>query len=203
MWVHEVELGDSAVQFHGLLVVKLGCKRMMRSHGQSATHNKNENTDSHYPPPFTQSRSATSHASTHQVRLVSFSAKDEFPMILRLCVLSLLAGIPALADLSGRWSNGGATVFVLRQNGNAVTGTIVGQPGEPTYKIVDGVIRGNRIHFFVLHEDENDPEVKANEGKPFHNLAQGTFTDDEIFVSGSRENTKIREYRLVLKRIGK
>ena len=88
-------------------------------------------------------------------------------------------------------------------NGNTVTGTIAGKPGEPTYKIVDGVVRGNRIHFFVLHEDENDPEVKANEGKPFHDLAQGTFTDDEIVVSGSRENTKIREYRLVLKRIRK
>ena len=124
-------------------------------------------------------------------------------MVLRICVLFLLAGIPALADLGGRWSAGGAEVFVLRQNGNTVTGTIVGKQGEPTYKIVDGVIRGNRIHFFVLHEDENDPEVKANEGKPFHNLAQGTFTDDEIIVSGSRENTKIREYRLVLKRIGK
>jgi len=96
-------------------------------------------------------------------------------MILRMCVLLLLAGIPVLADLSGRWSSGGAEVFVLRQNGNTITGAIVGKPGEPTYKIVDGVIRGNRIHFFVLHEDENDPEVKANEGKPFHNLAQGTL----------------------------
>ena len=124
-------------------------------------------------------------------------------MILRMCALLVLAGIPALADLSGRWSSGGESVFVLRQNGNAVTGTIVGKPGEPVYKIVDGVIRGNQIHFFVLHEDENDPEVKANEGKPFHNLAQGTFSEDEIVVSGSRENTKIREYRLVLKRIGK
>jgi len=124
-------------------------------------------------------------------------------MILRMCVLLLLAGIPVLADLSGRWSSGGAEVFVLRQNGNTITGAIVGNPGEPTYKIVDGVIRGNRIHFFVLHEDENDPEVKANEGKPFHNLAQGTFTDDQIVVSGSRENAKIREYRLVLKRIKK
>lgn len=124
-------------------------------------------------------------------------------MILRMCALLLLAGIPALADLSGRWSAGGAEVFVLHQNGNTVTGMIVGKPGEPTYKIVDGVVRENRIHFFVLHEDENDPEVKANEGKPFHNLAQGTFTEDQIVVSGSRENTKIREYRLVLKRIGK
>jgi hypothetical protein len=115
----------------------------------------------------------------------------------------LLAGIPALADLSGSWSAGGAGVFELRQNGNTIAGTIVGKPGEPTYKIVDGVLRGNRIHFFVLHEDEDDPEVKANSGKPFHNLAQGTFSDDEIVVSGSRENTKIREYRLVLKRIRK
>ena len=121
----------------------------------------------------------------------------------RASVLLLLAGIPALADLTGRWSTGGAGVFVLRQNGNTITGKIVGKPGDPTYKIVDGVIRGNRIHFFVLHEDENDPEVKANDGKPFHNLAQGTFTENEIVVSGSRENTKIREYRLVLKRITK
>jgi hypothetical protein len=124
-------------------------------------------------------------------------------MILRMSVLLLLAGIPALADLSGRWSAGGAEVFVLHQEGNTVTGMIVGKPGQPTYKIVDGVIRGNRIHFFVLHDDENDPEVKANEGKPFHNLAQGTFTENEIVVSGSRENTTIRPYRLVLTRIGK
>jgi hypothetical protein len=124
-------------------------------------------------------------------------------MILQMCVLLLLAGIPALADLSGRWSAGGAEVFVLRQNGNTIAGTIVGKLGEPTYKNLDGVIRGNQIHFYVLHEDENDPEVEANGGKPFHNLAQGTFSDDEIVVSGSRENTKIREYRLVLKRIRK
>lgn len=45
--------------------------------------------------------------------------------------------------------------------------------------------------------------MKANGGNPFHNLAKGTFTENEIVVSGSRENTKIREYRLVLKRIGK
>lgn len=112
----------------------------------------------------------------------------------------LAAGLSA-ADLTGRWSNSGKDTFVLRQQGNAVTGTIEGRPGEPVYKIVDGVIRGDRIHFFVLHEDENDPEVIANGGKPFHNIASGTFTDDEIVVAGSRENTTIREYRLVLKRV--
>jgi hypothetical protein len=122
-------------------------------------------------------------------------------MKFRATLIFLLTAIPALADLTGRWSNSGKDVFVLRQRGNAVTGTIVGRPGEPTYKIVDGVVRGNQIHFFVLHEDPNDAEVKANDGKPFHNLAKGTFTEDEIVVSGSRENTTIREYRLVLKRI--
>jgi len=120
----------------------------------------------------------------------------------RIGMLLLLAVIPALADLTGRWSTGGEGVFVLRQNGNAITGTVESRPGEPTYKVVDGVIRGSQIHFFVLHEDENDPEVKANGGNPFHNLAKGTFTEEEIVVSGSRENTRIREYRMVLKRIG-
>jgi len=123
-------------------------------------------------------------------------------MMLRTAVLFILGSVSLLADLTGRWSAGGESVFVLRQNGNAVTGMIEGRAGEPTYKIVDGVIRGNQIHFFVLHEDENDPEVKTNGGNPFHNLAKGTFTENEIVVSGSRENTSIREYRLVLKRIG-
>lgn len=112
-----------------------------------------------------------------------------------------LSFLPLLADVTGRWTAGGNEVFVLRQTGNKITGEIQGHPGEPTYKIVDGTVRGNRIFFFVLHEDENDPEVKANGGLPFHNTAEGSFTADEITVTGSRENTKIREYRLVLKRI--
>jgi hypothetical protein len=120
---------------------------------------------------------------------------------LRFAVILLLFSVPLMADVTGRWTAGGTEVFELRQVGDTVTGVIRGRPGEPTYKIVDGTVRGNRIFFFVLHEDENDPEVKANGGVPFHNVAQGTFTADEITVSGSRENTKIREYKLILKRI--
>lgn len=123
------------------------------------------------------------------------------PRMFQTGILLLLGISPCWAELTGRWSNNGKDVFVLRQDGNSVTGFIEGKPGDPTYKIVDGVIRGNQIHFFVLHEDPADPEVIANEGKPFHNLAKGTFTENEIDVSGSRENTKIREYHLVLKRI--
>jgi hypothetical protein len=106
-----------------------------------------------------------------------------------------------MADVTGRWTTGGTDVFVLRQDGNKLTGEVQGRPGEPTYKIVDGFVRGNRIFFFVLHDREDDPEVKDNGGLPFHNTANGTFTDDEMTLSGSRENTKIREYRMVLKRI--
>jgi hypothetical protein len=103
--------------------------------------------------------------------------------------------------VTGRWATSGNSIFVLRQTGAAVTGEIQGLPGEPVYKIVDGTVRGNQIQFFVLHDDANDSEVKANGGNPFHNVAKGTFTEDEISISGSRENTTIREYSLVLKRI--
>jgi hypothetical protein len=124
------------------------------------------------------------------------------PARLRFAFLFLLLfSVRLMADVRGRWTAGGTEVFVLRQVGDTVTGVTQGRPGGPTYKIVDGTVRGNRIFFFVLDEDENDPEVKANGGVPFHNVAQGMFTADEIEVSGSRENTKIREYRLTLKRI--
>jgi len=122
-------------------------------------------------------------------------------VMLRAFTLLLLAGIPMFADLTGRWTAGGEAVFVLIQKGDALTGTIESGAAKPNYKIVDGTVRGNQIHFFVLHEDESDPEVKVNGGDAFHNTAKGTFTEDEIVVSGSRENTTIRQYRLVLKRI--
>lgn len=122
-------------------------------------------------------------------------------LINRAALLLAIAALLLMADVTGRWTAGGDEVFVLRQVGATVSGEIQGRPGEPTYKIVDGQVRGNQIFFFVLHDNKNDPEVKANGGMPFHNTAQGTFTEDEITVSGSRENTKIREYRLVLKRM--
>jgi hypothetical protein len=63
------------------------------------------------------------------------------------------------------------------------------------------VVRDGRIRFFVLHDDPTDPEVKANGGNPFHNVAAGPVNGNEIDISGSRENTNIREYHVVLKRI--
>lgn len=109
--------------------------------------------------------------------------------------------VRASGGVSGRWSAGGGSVFVLRQVGDALTGQIEGKPGERVYKIVDGVVRDGRIRFFVLHDDPGDPEVKANGGNPFHNVAAGTFTENAIDISGARENTKIHEYQMVLHRI--
>lgn len=121
-------------------------------------------------------------------------------MTLRIAALLLLASLPMLADLTGRWTVTGKEVFVLHQEGNSLTGEIV-SPGERTYKIVDGVVRGNEVYFFVLHDAVDDPEVVANGGNAFHNTARGTFTENEISVSGSRENTRINEYQMVLRRI--
>jgi hypothetical protein len=112
-----------------------------------------------------------------------------------------MRAVQASGGVSGRWSAGGDSVFVLRQAGDVVTGQIEGKAGEPAYKIVDGVASEGRIRFFVLHDAPDDPEVIANGGNPFHNVATGTFTDDEIDISGSRENTKVREYHMVLKKI--
>ncbi len=113
----------------------------------------------------------------------------------------LICSFASAADLSGRWSAGSAATFRFELVGDRFTGFIEGRPGERSYKIVDGTIQGDRISFFVLHDDKDDPEVIANGGKAFHNTADGTVVGDEISVSGAREGTGQRAYKLVLKRI--
>jgi hypothetical protein len=120
----------------------------------------------------------------------------------RTLLLSLaICWFAAAADLGGRWSTGRGSTFVFHVTGNHFTGVIEGRPGERKYKIVDGTVDGDKISFFVLHEDKDDPEVIENGGKPFHNTAAGTITGDEMSLSGSREGTNIRQYNLVLKRV--
>ena len=109
--------------------------------------------------------------------------------------------LAAQGGVTGRWAAGGNSVFVLRQTGTAVTGEIQGLPGEPVFKIVDGTVRGNQIQFSVLHDDANDPEVKANGANPVSQHCERNVHGRRDSISGSRENTAIREYRLVLKRI--
>jgi hypothetical protein len=45
-----------------------------------------------------------------------------------------------------------------------------------------------------MHEDENDPEVKANGGNPFHNTAIRTFTENEsaVFrITGKHHDSRV------------
>jgi len=105
------------------------------------------------------------------------------------------------ADLSGRWTTGRTNVFTFQVDGERFSGKIEGRSGERSYKIVDGTLHGNVISFFVLHDDKDDPEVIENGGKPFRNTASGIVDGDEISISGSREGTNQRPYKLVLKRI--
>ena len=74
------------------------------------------------------------------------------------------------ADLSGKWSADGKTIFTFDRHGDAFTGSILYE--GKVFKIVDGTLDGDAISFFVLHDAPDDPEVKANGGKPFRNTAK-------------------------------
>jgi hypothetical protein len=113
----------------------------------------------------------------------------------------LICCVARAADLSGKWSTGRGNIFTFQVDGDRFHGSIEGRPGERSYKIVDGTLHGNAISFFVLHDAKDDPEVIENGGKPFRNTATGTLDADEITVSGAREGTNQRPYKLVLKRI--
>ena len=120
----------------------------------------------------------------------------------RLLICGLLfCCLVSAADLNGRWSTGRTNVFTFQLQGDHFSGVIEGRPGERSYKIVDGTLHGNAISFFVLHDAKDDPEVIENGGKPFRNTAAGTLTGDEITISGAREGTGQRPYKLVLKRV--
>ncbi len=119
------------------------------------------------------------------------------PLVLGL----LFCCLASAADLGGRWSTGRGSIFTFQVEGERFSGIIEGRPGERSYKIVDGTLHGSEISFSVLHDAKDDPEVIENGGKPFRNTAAGAVAGDEITVSGAREGTNQRAYKLVLKRI--
>jgi len=122
-------------------------------------------------------------------------------MVKLVLVCAFLGCSLAAADLSGHWSAGRSNVFTFQLEGERFSGKIEGRPGDRSYKIVDGTLNGNAISFFVLHDDQDDLEVIENGGKPFRNTASGVVEGDEITISGSREGSSQRAYKLVLKRI--
>jgi len=128
------------------------------------------------------------------------TAKLRLRNVKQLLVLVLLSGcLATAADLSGRWSAGKANYFTFQVKGDHFVGMI--EAPERNYKIVDGTLHGKEISFFVLHDAQNDPEVIANGGKAFRNTAVGTVEGDDITISGAREGTGQRPYKIVLKRM--
>ena len=119
------------------------------------------------------------------------------PIVLGL----LFCCLDGAADIVGRWSTERGNIFTFQLAGEHFSGVIEGRPGDRSYKIVDGTLHGDEISFFVLHDAKDDPEVIANGGKPFRNTAAGTVMGNEIIVSGAREGTGQRPYKLVLKRV--
>ena len=119
--------------------------------------------------------------------------------LLGLALALTFASAAQAADLSGKWSSGGKSIFTFDRHGDTFNGSVLYE-GQ-VFKIVDGTIDGDAISFYVLHDAPDDAEVKANGGKPFRNTAKGTVKGDEMSFSGSREGSNERAYSITLKRM--
>ena len=129
-------------------------------------------------------------------------AKRNGAMGMLLVVSALLLAVESpVQNIEGRWQTGRGAFFVIQQSGTKFSGAIEGRPGERTYKIVDGELRGKEVSFFVLHDAKDDSEVVENGGKPFRNTAAGVVEGDEMTIAGAREGTGQRAYKLTLKRV--
>ena len=119
--------------------------------------------------------------------------------LLGLALALTLASAARAADLSGKWSPDGNSVFTFDRQGDAFTGSVLYQ--GKVFKIVDGTIDGDAISFYVLHDASDDPEVIENGGKAFRNTAKGTVTGDEMSFSGAREGSNEHAYSITIKRV--
>ncbi len=118
-------------------------------------------------------------------------------LLLGLALSVTMATAAHAADITGKWSAGGKSVFTFKQQGDEFTGQVTYQ--DKIFKIVDGKVDGDKLSFYVLHDAADDPEVVDNGGKAFRNTAMGTVTGDEMTFSGSREgHPDIRAYKATI-----
>jgi hypothetical protein len=120
--------------------------------------------------------------------------------VLAIVALALCSAAVA-ADIAGEWTSDGNYVFRFEQRGDGIVGSVVQPSTGRRFALADIVVEGARVVFFVVHEADWDEEVKQNGGKPFRNTAEGTLTDTELALHGSREGTNLRAYQTVLKRV--
>ncbi len=111
--------------------------------------------------------------------------KSLFPLFLIFLFLSLSAEAQTAVDVSGKWSltvetdaGSGTPIFVLKQEGEKITGTYTGQLGEAP---LTGTIKGEVIHIeFAIEGGKIIYDGKATstemEGKVnLAEMARGTF----------------------------
>jgi hypothetical protein len=106
-----------------------------------------------------------------------------------------------IADLLGDWTTDGNYVFRFELRDSALVGTVRQPSTGRVFALEDIVVDGSNVRFFVVHEADWDEEVKQNGGKRFRNTAEGTFSDKELKIRGSREGSNERAYEAVMKRV--
>jgi hypothetical protein len=119
--------------------------------------------------------------------------------LLSLCA-ALLLGLSSVAALAatvtGTWigemkspdggGNGFSLTFTFTQDGDKLTGSIIGPQGEPI-TIVDGKVTGDKIFFNVSFN-----------GNTIHH--EGTISDDEIKLTTKSDDGSFPGGELTLKR---
>lgn len=92
------------------------------------------------------------------------------------------------ADLAGKWiaddGKGTPQVFVFEARGDKISGVTCG-PCDPAHVFVieDGSVTGDKITFYIVHEDHRD-------------MVTGTVDANEIHVQWHREMVLIGPVRL-------
>jgi hypothetical protein len=98
-------------------------------------------------------------------------------------VLLSLAAVLTAADVAGKWkgqieNSDRETIFTLKTDGSAVTGTMSDPEGQGKDRPLKGTIKGDDISFTVDSEWQGNP-VKL--------LVKGTVAGDEMKVEMSSE----------------
>jgi len=109
----------------------------------------------------------------------------------RLLLVACFALSAFAADITGKWNasveldaGSGSPVFVLKQDGNKITGTYSGALGEAT---VAGTVEGSRIEFYfdvdaggdkvtAVYAGTLESEKKMKGTVKIGSLGSGTFT---------------------------
>lgn len=114
-------------------------------------------------------------------------------MMRMVCMLALMAGLLAGADISGTWNvtveiqgNSGTPTFVLKQDGEKITGTYSGLLGEAP---VTGTIRGDQVEFSFQAKGDQVTGKVTYKGTLSGGKMKGTVALGEL-GSGTWEGTK-------------